>query len=437
MYRLSVVLVVLLILSSVLSGLAFSAGNSSNEKIKVLIAFDQQPGPSEEALVRAFGGTINYTYTLVPAIAASIPEAALQGLSRNPKVLLIEPDVTVYAIGELEDSWGVQQIGAAPAVHNSGNTGANVKVAVIDSGIDYNHRDLKDNYVRGYDFVNKDNDPMDDNGHGTHVAGTIAAAWDGSGVVGVAPDAKIYALKVLNASGSGYFSDIIAALQWCVDNGIQVTNNSYGSSGDPGATTKAAFDNAYAKGIIHIAAAGNNGTVPGKGDNVGYPARYASVVAVAATDRSNNRASFSSTGPDVELAAPGVGIKSTVPGGGYASYSGTSMASPHVAGAAALVIKSGITAPDSIRAILQSNALDLGKSGHDPLYGFGLVDVAFTAKPDEEIGSGSPSVSISSPDNGQVFHVNETITFTGTATDPEDGNLTLNWSSSISGFLDT
>ncbi|MBU2052676.1 MAG: S8 family serine peptidase, partial [Nanoarchaeota archaeon] len=150
-------------------------------------------------------------------------------------------------------------------------------------GIDYNHPDLKSNYKGGYDFVNTDTDPMDDHGHGTHVAGTVAALDNGIGVVGVAPEANLYALKVLSSGGSGSYSDVIAALQWCVNNGIQVTNNSYGSSGDPGTNVKEAFDNAYnIHGIIHVAAAGNSGNPPGRGDNIIYPARYDSVIAVAA-----------------------------------------------------------------------------------------------------------------------------------------------------------
>jgi len=135
-----------------------------------------------------------------------------------------------------------------------------------------------------------------------------------------------------------------------------------------------------------VAAAGNSGTPPGKGDNVGYPARWDSVIAVAATDKNDNRASFSSTGPAVELAAPGVAINSTLPGNSYGAYSGTSMASPHVAGTAALVIASGITDSngnglinDEVRLQLQGTAIDLGDPGRDSKYGYGLVDAAAAA----------------------------------------------------------
>jgi subtilisin len=358
-----------------LSGLIASpALGQQPEKVKVLIGFNHQPGAAEQSLVHRFGGTIKYTYRLVPAIAGTVPEPAIAGLRANPNVTHVELDGQVYAMdAELVAAWGVEHIGVG-VVHDGGNLGTGVKVAVIDTGIDCTHIDLNANCAGGYDFVNDDNDPMDDAGHGTHVAGTIAAEDNEEGVVGVAPAADLYALKVLGANGSGSFSDVIAALEWAVKNGMQVTNNSYGSAGDPGISVQAAFDNAWAAGILNVCSAGNTGNPPGRGDNVGFPGRYASCIAVAATDSSDNRARFSSTGPDVELAAPGVSIYSTVPDG-YATYSGTSMASPHVAGTAALVLatNTGWT-NDQVRTQLQTTADDLGDLGRDTKYGYGLVD---------------------------------------------------------------
>jgi subtilisin len=346
---------------------------------KVFVGFTGTPGASEEALVRGLGGRIKHTYWLVPAIAATIPEAAIEKLMKNPLVTHIEEDIKVYAIAQTVP-WGVSRVNA-PAVHTSGNRGTGVKVAVIDSGIDYTHPDLSDNYRGGYDFVNNDGYPMDDNSHGTHVAGTIAASDNAEGVVGVAPEADLYALKVLDASGSGDYSDVVAALEWCVINEMQVTNNSYGSTEYPGDTVKSAFDDAYSRGILHVAAAGNSGNFRGTGDNVIYPARWDSLIAVAATDSNDKRASFSSTGPAVELAAPGVSIYSTLPGGGYGTKSGTSMACPHVAGAAALVISEALynsisLSPGEVRNILNSTAVDLGTASRDSLYGYGRVDAA-------------------------------------------------------------
>jgi len=429
------ILVGMLVISFVSAVLAIPANDNAVgvERVPVFIGFRQTPGPSEQALVRSHGGAIKYSYHLVPAIAASIPEPAIQGLMRNPNVTYIEPVIKVYAVDdELDDSWGVKRIGAG-AVHDGDNKGTGVKVAIIDSGIDYTHPDLAANYAGGKDFVNGDDDPMDDDGHGTHVAGTVAAVDDDSGVVGVAPEAELYALKVLGADGSGDYSDIIAALQWAVNNGIQVTNNSYGSSGDPGITVEDAFDKAAAADILNICAAGNNGNPSGRGDNVIYPARYASCIAVAATDQDDKRARFSSTGPDVELAAPGVDILSTYIGGGYATGDGTSMAAPHVAGTAALAIAAGIT---DVRGALVSTADDLGDSGWDTKYGYGLVDADEAAGVPED---NPPTVSITSPTDGSTFDSGASISFVGTANDTEDGDLTasLIWTSNIGGQIGT
>ncbi len=384
---------------------AAQAQNGPPDRIKVLIGFDRTPGAADEALVRGLGGAVKYRYHLVPGIAASIPENAMAALLRSPRVTSVTLDGIVHAIDdELANTWGVQHVGAG-TVHAGGNKGGGILVAVIDSGIDCDHPDLNVNCTDGYDFVNDDDYPMDDNDHGTHVSGTIAAVDDHVGVIGMAPDASLYGLKVLSASGSGYWSDIIAALQWVVvynasnDPDIRVTNNSYGSSGNPGGLVQTAFDNAYAQGILHIAAAGNTGNCGGKGNKVGYPARYDSVVAVAATNSSDGSPCFSSTGPAVELAAPGVSVNSTVPDDGYAVWNGTSMASPHVAGAAALVAAAdGTLTNDEIRQRLVDTAIDLGPTGWDTYYGYGLIDVAAAVVPDSGFADDPPWVEITDPD---------------------------------------
>jgi subtilisin family serine protease len=341
--------------------------------VNVLIGFTSAPGLAYQSLVRTAGGQIKYVFDVIPAIAANLPQQAIAALQNNPRIAVIEPDGQVAALdAELDAAWGVKHIGAG-VVHGGGVTGAGVKVAVIDSGMDLNHPDLPA-LAGGWNFVQGGSVPYDENGHGTHVAGTVAARDNGVGVVGVAPGVQLYVYKVLNASGSGAWSDIIAALQQAMADGVQVTNNSYGSSGDPGTLVLQAFDNSAAAGILHIASAGNSGNCSGRNDSVGYPARYASVVAVAATDSTDARACFSSTGPDVEVAAPGVFIASTVPDDAYGAKSGTSMASPHVAGLAALVMDAGVTAPASVRNILGSTAVDLGAKGRDNHYGFGRVD---------------------------------------------------------------
>lgn len=352
-------------------------------RVDVLITFRGVPGPAEEALMRSVGSRISRRFHLVPVVAANLPVQALSALLAEPRVTTVEPDGLVFALdGELDAAWGVGRIGAGTP-QAEGIRGAGVRVAVIDTGIDYVHPDLAPNFAGGFDFVNNDADPWDDHGHGTHVAGTIGARDNDLGVVGVAPDVQLYGLKVLDANGSGSFSNVIAALEWAVDHGVQITNNSYGTSTDPGSAVEAAFANAEAAGVLHVAAAGNSGNCWGLSDTVGWPARYGSVIAVAATDQYDLRACFSAHGPALELAAPGVAINSTVPGGGYTQYSGTSMASPHVAGTAALVMSAGPTdenangrVNDDVGVMLTSTVQDLGDPGWDELYGFGLVDAA-------------------------------------------------------------
>lgn len=336
----------------------------------------------------AAGGSVRRTYWLVPAIAADVPLPALQGLRNNPRVSNVDLDATIFEVdAELDAAWGVKRIGAG-IPHAAGNKGGGVKVCVVDTGVAAGHPDLAANILGGYDFVNDDFDPSDDRGHGTHVAGTIVAADNNSGVVGVAPAAQLLSYKILDQNGQGSFSDAISALQECLASGGQVANHSYGSAGDPGPTVQAAFDNAEALGLVNVAAAGNL-TKPVGTCSVGFPARYSSVIAVTATSSSDQIASFSCRGPEAELAAPGVDIVSTVPTGtcalcsstGYAALNGTSMASPHVAGVAALVFASGIAdangngrTNDEVRQRLQLTADDLGTTGRDSNYGFGLVD---------------------------------------------------------------
>jgi len=304
-------------------------------------------------------------------------------LSKLPGFRFIEPDLAVTAQGLVNDTyfsveWGLHNTGQsagtvdadidAPEAWDITRGDGSVIVGVIDTGVDYNHPDLAgaiftnsretdgdgiDNdangYIddtRGWDFANNDNNPMDDNGHGTHVAGTIAATGNnGTGVAGVV-NAKILPLKFLDALGSGSISAAIAAINYATklnQSGIniRVTNNSWGAGGGSTALYDAIKANGDA-GMLFIAAAGNGGA-DGVGDNndttSNFPSNYAldSIVAVAATDRNDARASFSNYGATtVDLAAPGVAIASTYTGNQYVYLDGTSMASPHVAGAAAL-----------------------------------------------------------------------------------------------------
>ena len=368
-------LIVLMMISLlVLSALATAAGNQP-EKVRVFLEFK---GKADASAVQLAGGRVLHSYGILDnVLAAEVPVNALQGLLNNPNIVGVESDAEVQALGKPSSSqpaqtlpWGVDKIDA----ELSTNTGAGVTVCVVDTGIDKTHPDLQANIVGGKNFVAKGLvvDPTkwdDDNGHGTHVSGTIAALNNNIGVVGVAPKASLLAAKVLNRQGSGYTSDVIAGIDYCVQSGAKVVSMSLGSSSDVQAFHNA-VDNAYASGVLLVAAAGND-----YGGPVSYPAAYDSVVAVSATDSNNNLASFSNVGPQVELAAPGVSILSTWYGGGYATLSGTSMATPHVSGVAALAIQANpLLSNVEIRVLLQSTATDLGAAGKDNLFGYGLVD---------------------------------------------------------------
>jgi subtilisin family serine protease len=363
------------------------------EETRVIIGFKNLPDTN---LIQTHGWKINHQYHTIPAIACSLPKQAIDTLKKNPQIAYIEEDAEAYALDpELTSSWGVNRIGAG-AIHDSGNQGAEIKIAVIDTGINYNHPDLNDNYKSGIDYVNDDDDPVDDNGHGTHCAGIIAAENNDVGVVGVAPAASLFAVKVLDSKGSGYVSDVVAGIDWSITNGMQVISMSLGSTSSS-TSLQQACNNAYNKGIVLVAAAGNSGQAR-IGSTVTYPARYSSVIAVGATDSNNARASWSSTGPELELSAPGVNILSTYLNGAYATMSGTSMACPHVAGTATLVLSSGSSAEISwqsrgytngdgtwsnieVRTVLDNTADDLGTAGKDNLYGYGLVDADEAALP--------------------------------------------------------
>jgi len=265
--------------------------------------------------------------------------------------------------------WGITRVNAGKAWTLT--KGAGVKVAVIDTGIDYNHPTLKPNIKGGFNAVDqsKSDDFMDDNGHGTHVAGTIAGAGDARGVSGVAPEAALYGVKVLDAEGSGTVAGVIAGIQWAADNHMDVANMSLGSDESDQSLADAVAAAAKA-GLTIIAAAGNSS------GPVGYPAAYPECIAVSASDKTDKLASFSSFGPQVAIIAPGVNILSTYMGGGYKTLSGTSMATPHVTGLAALAVAAkGARGTDAIRAALQAAASPL--AGLSPVQqGAGLVDAA-------------------------------------------------------------
>lgn len=362
------------------------------EKIRKIVVF--QEGVNEEAqkeILKTFGADDIKELKSAHGRVANLSEKASKGLNQRKEIKRIDDDIIVYALerpAELGKKpsggvtllsevlpWGIDRIDADLVWGVS--TGDTVRVAVVDTGISLNHPDLKNNIKGGYNAIRPGYSANDDNGHGSHVAGIIAAVDNEIGVIGVGPKIDLYAVKVLNRNGSGYLSDIIEGLDWCIANGIQVINMSLGTP-----TYNKSFEDAIKKvdaaGITQVAAAGNSGPY---NNTVNYPAKFSEVIAVSAIDNTNTIASFSSRGQEVALTAPGVSIYSTYKNTGYKTLSGTSMASPHVAGVAALVldVKScdynldGICAPQEVREKLQNSVEDLGALGKDDLYGYGLI----------------------------------------------------------------
>lgn len=327
-----------------------------------------------------------------PIVTASLTDEEIAALRQNENVAAVEDDGWAYALGQAPSRlleglliegqpsplaetvpWGVAAVKAPAAWECS--QGHVIKVAVVDTGIDGTHPDLAANYRGGISFVPTESTPMDFNSHGSHCAGTIAARLNGVGVVGVAPAAYLYAVKVLSRTGAGQFSWIIAGIDWCIKNGMRIVSMSLGASSAPTAL-EAICNAAWSKGLLLVAAAGNDGPPPpGTASSVGVPARYQSVIAVSAIDSSNVITPFSSRGPEVELCAPGANVLSTIPGGAYGTKSGTSMACPHVSGAAALAWGGHRYANNvTIRRLLAWTSDNLGIPGRDSLYGYGRVD---------------------------------------------------------------
>ena len=381
--------------------------------------------------------------------------AVLQALNSNPAVEYAEPDFNLFATLAPNDpsfssQWGLNNTGqsggtpdadidAPEAWDVTTGTGA-VKVAVIDTGIDYTHPDLAVNIwtnpgeiagnnidddqngyiddIHGYDFANNDGDPADDNSHGTHCAGIIGAIGNNAiGVAGVDWDVHLIALKFLNASGSGLTSDAIRALDYAVLMGAKVSNNSWGGGGFSSSLSQA-ITSAANSGHIFVAAAGNNGA----NNDIApfYPASYSNnnIVSVAATDRYDQLASFSNYGlTSVDLAAPGYSIYSTVPVsmGSYAYKSGTSMATPFAAGAFALLYDTHPTWTYSqiINQVLSSADPLSSLAGKAATGGRLNVFAALTGFFDNN----PPITSITSPASGTTYASAQTITISASASD--------------------
>ena len=396
-----------LIVMSVLAALMPMCASAAGAK-RYLIAFkDGTTAAQREAALRYLGATKADDLSEIGALVAELPEAKMfsafaEKAASMPEILEVQEDiyrnwlleVPVFrapfpsfeavraalppviaaqprpvfplpaGVDAAEVPWGIARVDAPAAW--AVTKGEGVKVAVIDTGIDCSHPDLKANCAGGYNALDPKLPPMDDNEHGTHVAGTIAGILDGKGVVGVAPKARLYAVKVLDKDGSGGLTSIIKGLIWCGNNKMDVANMSLGA---PMGTIfmRAALKYAQLRGVAVFAAAGNDG------GSVNYPGAYPEAIAVAALAPDETIAKFSSRGHQVAFIAPGVNVRSSVPRGGYDNFAGTSMATPHMTGLGALAVARGAHGEAAVRAALTRAASPVaGLSSSEQ--GAGVVD---------------------------------------------------------------
>jgi serine protease len=362
----------------------------------------------------AFGD--RYLVTLGPGTTVDTAVAAFRAM---PEVELAEPNYLVHADFSPNDTffqyqWHLKadQLNA-PRTWDIQEGSGQVVVAVVDSGIAYEdfgpYRKAPDwgdtVFLQGFDFVNSDSHPNDDEGHGTHVASTIAEGTNNAeGVAGLAFKCALLPVKVLDNEGNGTFFDVAEGIDFATNYSdaqgrkVKVINLSLGGP-DPSDTAKAAVDRAVAAGIVVVAAAGNDGV-----RSVQYPAAYSNVIAVGATDLRKQRAIYSDYGPEISVVAPGGDLdrdddndgypdgilQQTFDGGsaqqgryddfGYYFFDGTSSAAPQVSATAALLVSQGITSPEAVRKAIESTALDLGPAGKDDETGYGLVQPAAALK---------------------------------------------------------
>nr|WP_238392233.1 S8 family peptidase [Halorussus amylolyticus] len=351
------------------AGSGLAAANP-DDRVEVNIGFDSERG--RQAALNQADETVR-EFDSIDVLTLRLPKQAATALENRGDVRYVEENGTMHALAQTLP-WGIDRVDAEIA-HANGDTGAGADIAIVDSGIDADHPDLQANLGEGEAFTKcrggQCNESWDDdNDHGTHCAGTAGAVDNAEGVVGVSTQATLHAVKVLDKRGSGSFSDIAAGIEYVADQGWDVANLSLGASSGSQAIEDAC---AYAddRGVLLVGAAGGSG--PCSDGCVGYPAAYSEVVAVSATDESDTLASFSSRGPEIELAAPGADLRTVSSGDGCDALSGTSYAAAHVSGVGALLAGEGYTNTDA-RVRMRDTATDIGLPSDEQ--GYGLVDAA-------------------------------------------------------------
>ncbi|TLS38475.1 cell wall-binding repeat-containing protein [Pseudalkalibacillus caeni] len=349
--------------------LSFSTLGSSaiaSDKEDFLVLFKEK---TDKDVIQSLDGDIVQEYSESPILKVSIPVNKVDDLKRDSRILSIERDKQVEISGQFLD-WGITTTKAQEAWQSNFN-GKGIKVAVLDTGIE-KHEDLVT--AGGASFIEGTGFNQDENGHGTHVAGIIGAKRNTIGGTGAAYGSSIYSVKVMGKDGTGYLSQVLEGIDWSIRNKMDIVNMSFTFEvGSP--VLEYYVKEAFNRGILLVGAAGNHGNLNGYDkDKVEFPAKYSSVIAVAATDVENKRLSLSGTGPELEVSAPGVNVESTFLNNSYATYTGTSMAAPYVSANLALYKQAyPLATNQEIRELVQRRAIDLGSKGKDSQYGYGLV----------------------------------------------------------------
>jgi thermitase len=389
---------------------------------QILVKFQPNVSLPEAAQIhRQLGGQIRETIPGIGVQVVTVPKGQAKDKAKayglNARVVYAEPDFVAQAVGSPDDAyfglqWGLTKIGAEQAWEVT-NGSPSVNIAIVDTGVDLDHPDLADKLMSNINFTNFGN-PDDVYGHGTHVAGIAAAMTNnGMGVAGLGCSATIMNVKVLDDNGMGAYSWIVSGIIWAADHGAEIINMSLGGSYASSALEDA-INYAWSKGVVMVAAAGNNGdTTPM------YPAYYTNCIAVAATDASDARTSWSNYGDWIDVAAPGLSIYSTLKNSSYGYMSGTSMASPHVAGLAALLFTTVSDTNgdgklnDEVRSRIEATCDDVGVSG----IGHGRINAA-QAVGSELLPPGGITGQVTDTEDGSaIFEAQVTVGITTVPTD--------------------
>ncbi len=367
-----------------------------------IVVFKSQPGKAHDDLMRSNGARVRETYDLIPAYAIKVDEKAAMAISNDPNVEFVEKEQIYHALSTTFPwdtsevrPWGVDSVNA-PDVWST-TTGYNVKVAVLDTGIDYNHPDLAANYKGGYDAVNRDKDPFDGAGHGTHCSGTIGAISNNDyGVDSVAYNVDLYAVKVLSDAGSGTTRQILRGLNWAVKNDMDIASMSLGG-GNYSRSENRAYEAAKSAGLLVICASGNESQT-----TVGYPSKYDSTMSVGAIDINNEIADFSNTGEMLDIVAPGVKVLSTVPmGTGQISYLNAGSFNPEVNEVEYSPNTNGTTG-DVIYCNLGENSSDFPSAVYGNIALIQRGNISFVEKVENAMDAGAIGVIIYNNEPGEL-----------------------------------